>query len=131
MLSLQIIRPESYVPLRFQAYRLVMRCSWSEVDASSSSGDGDPTTTISPEVFVCSREACGTENFERVALPADFVDLGVDATAPIWRTSRLDLWLPTKDLADALIQAVVADVQAVVELQWGRRALIVVSGASV
>jgi hypothetical protein len=109
---------------------MVLVCSWADTpESSSSSGDDDPVLDVDPYVFVCSREASGVEHFERIADITDFRDVPKGLTQELWRANRVDLWIPTKDLAEQMLECILADISSLVKVRWGTAATIKISGA--
>lgn len=88
------------------------------------------TGLVDPAMFVCT-SADGVINFDHVATATEMLTVTTDPTKTPYRTAALDLYLPAKSLADELILAVVADLQAFVDAPVTPPTSTYLSGASI
>jgi hypothetical protein len=94
---LEVRRPRIVTTGRTQSYRVILTLS-----------SADPQEDVA--LFVCVNDGV-TPQFDRIAEPQELRLITTTPTAPTFRTAQLDLLMYSKDLADALIAEVVADLQ--------------------
>lgn len=114
-MQLRVKRPRQVTTGRTQSYRVILTLT-----------PEDPQEDVA--LFVCVNDV-GSTQFDRVVDPLELRGITTTPTAETFRTSELDLLLPGKDLADALILEVVADLQRFVHVPPGGVQLL--SGATV
>ena len=129
MLTLQVTRPKNYTVGRTQSYRVVLLVEGT-VDYSTPESGAVDRYIVDKNVFVVLQDAGEVQHFTRVALPAEFSTLtttpGDEGTE--FRTNRVDLYLPSKQLADEMVPAVAQDIQDLLGLKYGRRFTIRLDG---
>lgn len=101
MLNLRIRRPRQVTLGRTQSYRMQIIAQ--------------PGGAVPAEIFVCSKEACGVLQFERVADLSDIAGIPVDPSKPLWRTASLDLYVASEPLADEMLDAMIGDIKALLD----------------
>lgn len=130
MLTLQVTRPNGYTTGRTQSYRVVLSVSGTLQYSKPESGTQD-RYVLDQNVFVVLLDgAASIPHFDRIALPAEFATLTTTpgASGTEYRTSTVDLYLPSKALADQLVTAVVQDIQELLAQKYGRRFTIKLDG---
>lgn len=117
MIQLQIRRPREVTLGRTQSYRMGI------LALPIPGGDN--------AVFVCSRDANGIHDFERVATPDDIRSVSTDTGGWTYRTSTLDLWVASEGLANDMLEHIVSDIQDLLKSHEAPSGTIQLSGASV
>lgn len=123
MLTLQVTRPQGYTTGRTQSYRLILSVDGT-LQYSAPDNGGQERYTLDKNVFVVLREGdTPIPHFSRVALPVEFSSIPTTPGLPNteYRASTVDLYLPSKALADQVVTAVVQDIQDLLTRKYGRR----------
>jgi len=94
---LSVGRPRQVTLGRTQSYRVILTLT-----------SANPQEDVA--LFVCVNDGV-TPQFDRIAEPSELSSITTTPTAETFRTAQLDLLMYSKDLADALIAEVVADLQ--------------------
>lgn len=100
-MRLSVKRPSQVTTGRTQSYRVILTLT-----------SEDPQEDVA--LFVCVNDGVSPQ-FDRVADPLELRGITTTPTATTFRTHQLDLLLPGKELADALILAVVGDLQGITQ----------------
>lgn len=126
MLTLQVSRPKNYTVGRTQSYRVALLVEGSVSYPPPESGAVD-RYMLDQNVFVVVKGVDGLYQFDRVAFPAEFSTI---PTTPgdTYRTNRLDLYLPSKTMADQLVRAVATDIEDLLSYKYGRRITVRLDG---
>ena len=134
MIKLNIYKPKDYVVGRTQSYRVKIVAELDDPDegtsSSSSSSEEEPVLGLCDAlIFKVQEDAHGFTHFLGVCQP---YDLGVlQPTGSPRRTDVIDCYLPGEVLADPFIEAVTADVQALLNSFYGFQGNISLSGGTV
>jgi hypothetical protein len=133
MFKLEVSRQSDYVVARTQDYRMVLTISEVDDPASSSSSSGDFESIYPPDInlFRVYKEECGVEHFDGVVEPREFLDLGTTPIVGAYRTNTVDLYWQSDLLADAGLEAIVADIRQLLEMSYGGTVSVSLNGASV
>lgn len=138
MIKLTVIASRDYTIGRTQSYRMIIRATLESPDepgssSSSSSSAGDPTNGLSdPRIFKVMDHQYGdltVIEFLSVCQPRDILDLG--PTGSPRRVDQIDLIVPSKDLADQMVEVLAQDVLELAEYQWGTKMRLLLSGGTV
>lgn len=97
-MQLAVRRPRQVTTGRTQSYRVILTLS-----------SNDPQEDVA--LFVCTNDGVSPQ-FDRIADPLELKDITTTPTAATFRTAQLDLYVFSKDLADAMILAIVDDLNA-------------------
>jgi hypothetical protein len=94
MLTLAVQRPAAVYQEKMQAYRVILTLSG----------------IVDPALFVCVNTGFSVV-FDHVATAYDLQTVTTDPTRTPFRTPTIDVYTPSKQIADLMIEAIIADLR--------------------